>query len=300
MKISSAVQRLTKEKDLKQASKHHYNYVADLFMREMNITDIEDVNREILLEWRCRVQKRKVSSETWNNYLRHILVVLRHCKTYMELAEINTHGLSLKSRPTRPKTVTIVQIKKVIQYLMSDQTTFQPKWFWACVLKTIFFTGMRRKQLAGLVWKHICFNTNTIEFCFEHSKNGNDWVIPIPRPVIDELKSLRDKSLEVIGRDVDISELPVFNIALFNTRYTSGLTPDNISGFFRRLSQKTSIPLSAHRLRHTVATHLSRVGMYKELQNLLGHSTMQMTMRYIHPDVDNIREMVDTLDDLDI
>jgi len=44
---------------------------------------------------------------------------------------------------------------------------------------------------------------------------------------------------------------------------------EQVSGFFRRLSARLGESISAHRLRHSMATHLAGSGDYKTLQEIL-------------------------------
>ncbi len=303
MNINQLVDKFFKEKDLKPATKQHYKYVAKLFVQDMQITEIEDVTREVLLEWRGKVQCRNTQKSTWNNYLRHLLVLLRFAADYMEFDKLpNSTGLFYRIGNVRPKTISMQDIQNILHYLGGNQSSFQPEWFWISVVKTLFYSGIRRQQLAGLTWKDISVEEGTIDLSAKTSKNGNSWVIPIPASLICELEQLKNRTLDVLGEDIELYNRPVFDIGLFNSRYEPnlGLSIDSISGFFKRLSNKTSIRISAHRLRHTFATELSKAGRYKELQNLLGHSSVSMTMKYIHPNVNRIRSLVDTLDDLEL
>lgn len=55
--------------------------------------------------------------------------------------------------------------------------------------------------------------------------------------------------------------------------------------------------LTTHSLRHTFASHLVMRGRsLVEVQQLLGHSTIQMTMRYAHLSPDVKRAAVEALD----
>ncbi len=56
-------------------------------------------------------------------------------------------------------------------------------------------------------------------------------------------------------------------------------------------------PVGWHTLRHTFASHLVMRGVpLKAVQELLGHATIEMTMRYSHLSPDSRREAVAALD----
>jgi site-specific recombinase XerD len=56
-------------------------------------------------------------------------------------------------------------------------------------------------------------------------------------------------------------------------------------------------PITWHVLRHTFASHLAMKGApLKTIQELLGHATIDMTMRYAHLSPEVKRDAVDLLD----
>ena len=51
---------------------------------------------------------------------------------------------------------------------------FQPQWFWLAVVRTFYFTGMRKRQLLGLVWDDIDFSAKTIRLGADSSKTRRE------------------------------------------------------------------------------------------------------------------------------
>ena len=62
----------------------------------------------------------------------------------------------------------------------------------------------------------------------------------------------------------------------------------------KRIAKRAQLePFGWHVLRHTFASHLVMTGVpLKAVQELLGHSTIEMTMRYAHLSPDVTREAV--------
>jgi site-specific recombinase XerD len=86
---------------------------------------------------------------------------------------------------------------------------------------------------------------------------------------------------------------------LFLNRLGAPLSPAAVRKHTRALAQKhpSLEGLSPHVLRHTFATQAIRVGVdVRTLQALLGHSNIDTTARYLHPDVSMLAEAVKSLD----
>jgi site-specific recombinase XerD len=57
--------------------------------------------------------------------------------------------------------------------------------------------------------------------------------------------------------------------------------------------------VSLHSLRHAAATHLAEKGVrVHEIQKLLGHGSIETTMRYVHLAQDRVNQVRSPLDDL--
>ncbi len=305
MNIKKLSQEYVRQRALAGASGEHYEFVAALFVRDVGIEEVSEVTREVLLNWRVETLARGVSGSTWNNYLRHMRVLLSFAEglSLLPLMPRDTADLAVREHVERPKTITIDELRAVMTYVSGQGTGIRPCWYWATVLRTLFYTGMRRRQLTELLWRDVNLDRATIQLRATASKNRRGWVIPIAQHLLPSLEDLYVRTRAVVGDGVDLKARYVFDISLFTRQFRScqggQMTTQSISNFFSRVRSATGIDISAHKLRHTMATELAELGLYKELQSLLGHTDVAMTMRYVHPQIEQLRSMTEQLSSID-
>ena len=304
MKIFEFANLYARERALSEASKKHYRFVVRRFIADTGVEDVEAITRDVLLMWREVTLARKVSFSTWNNYLRHMRALISFAvESNFITTELNLSGLSIRAHVERPKTISRKKLQAIMAFVSNEQSVIQPSWYWAVLLKTLFYTGMRRRQLIRLKWGDVDFDNATIQLRATSSKNRRGWEIPVVALLMPALEELYDRTLAALGDQTEIEELCVFDISLFSNAYRScqngQMTARSISNFFSRVRFGSGIDVSAHMLRHTMATKLARLGLYKELQNLLGHTNMQTTMRYVHPKIEQVRTMAEHLESID-
>ncbi|WP_409429816.1 site-specific integrase [Kosakonia sp.] len=111
------------------------------------------------------------------------------------------------------------------------------------------------------------------------------------------LEFLYNKSVEHVAGPGD----QLFNIS----RFTGALkeTSDNMDhpplcAFFRRLSKERGFSVSLHRFRHTIDTNLMSMPdrNIKMAQELLGHSTPTVTLKYVETDLNKVRKMPEQME----
>ena len=135
------------------------------------------------------------------------------------------------------------------------------------------YTGMRRGEVQALSWKDINERSGLItvkrSYCrvskkMKETKSRKIRYVPICSSFNSFLDRLKDRSHSELV-------VPFFNSDYFGKE-------------FRRLSRELKLPIIRfHDLRHTFASNfLMGGGNIYDLQKILGHSTIQVTERYLH------------------
>jgi len=139
-------------------------------------------------------------------------------------------------------------------------------------------TGMRRSELFNLKWEDIDFNNNII--IVKDSKNNESRLIPMNDTVCKTLKTLYHPE----------------NIFVFHT--PKGTPYKDVSVGFKGALKRAGIEnFRFHDLRHTFASRLAMGGRnLQTIQQLLGHKTIKMTVRYSHLSQSYLRDAVNTLE----
>jgi len=85
--------------------------------------------------------------------------------------------------------------------------------------------------------------------------------------------------------------------ALFLTRFMDRISRRSVANILARARDRAGIEhCTPHTLRHTFATRFIRKGGdVRTLQQILGHSNLETTARYLHPNAQEMQEMVETL-----
>lgn len=277
------------------------NLVVTLYKRDNhNIIYFSDTTKKDLNNWKHNLLKR-TSEVTCNNYLRHLKVIYKF--SYEEnLIDVDLFYKFkfISITETKKKTISKENIRVLINYLSNPDNPLKPGWFWIIVIKTLFYTGMRRRQLVLLKWQDINFDSMTIHLSGGGSKNKRKWDIPLHSEIYTELFELKNRYLDILeaNRKSDIDELQVFNVTLFNHKYSGNeLRRTQVSGFFRNLYEKTEIRCSSHRYRHRIATDLvnaqKNINEVREVQYLLGHADIKTTLAYVERNPQKLRKSLE-------
>jgi integrase len=146
------------------------------------------------------------------------------------------------------------------------------------------YTGMRAGEIAGLHWGDISFDSRliTVQRSYDGPTKAEDVrYVPILDPL---LPLLRERRLATKGRLVfpnDAGEMFDRSARIFQEGFHRVLKRAQFPMIERGGKHRRYIRF--HDLRHTLASHwVMKGGDLFKLQKILGHKTVQMTMRYAH------------------
>ncbi|MFH0732203.1 MAG: site-specific integrase [Candidatus Omnitrophota bacterium] len=139
-------------------------------------------------------------------------------------------------------------------------------------------TGMRKGEILGLKWQDVDFRRSIIFLL--NTKNGEKREIPINEQVKTALIRVRKHP-----------ESPYIFCKADGTHY------GNVrKSFFTAVKKSGIINFRFHDLRHTFASQLVMSGIdLNTVRELMGHKSLQMTLRYSHLSPDHKKRAVDIL-----
>ena len=152
----------------------------------------------------------------------------------------------------------------------------KPYWLRSLIVFALH-TGMRKSEILNLKWKDVDLKRKVLTVV--KSKNDALRTLPVNETLFDELCIIR--SLKV--RDFSGHVFPVSYNSLRHS-------------FDNAVKDAEIVDFRFHDLRHTFASKLVQNGvdLYR-VKELLGHKSIQMTMRYAHLYPESLRSSVDVL-----
>lgn len=301
MTIDELANHYLERKSLRPASERDYRNVArQLRCTLPDIESIQALTEDDLILFRSRIIER-ASKVTWNTYRRHLSVLLRHAARYQLIESNPIVGISQAAVPPRPyKTLSVPTLVDLIHLTKTD-ARFEPNWFWVAVLRTMYYSGMRLRQVVCLKWGDVDWKQHSLRLGWEGSKTAREWSVPTQRFVSD-LQIVHNQTCRIAP---PAPEHQLFRLPLFlppeRCRVRHAMTEWHVTRFFRQLTKISGVTISAHRVRHTTATEMVKHHHHNgydltAIQHLLGHTDYRTTASYIHPDLAQLAAAVSTLD----
>ena len=251
--------------------------------------------------------------ETYRNHLKQKMT---HKKTIRTDAAVNRemscfHHLFSKavewdmieqSPFTRGKTLLVKENNSRLRYLTEDEIT---RLLAVCtphlkdIVTTALNTGMRRGEILTLKWDQV-----KGDFIYlQHTKTDTPRQIPINETLAQLFKEIKKR--QRIGTESVFLFSPkakkkTAETGLYVVNPETGHPVNNVKHSFTTALKRAKIEdFRFHDLRHTFASHMiMRGASLKELQEILGHKTMSMTLRYAHLSAEHKKKAVNLLNGL--
>jgi len=245
-----------KAQEVSPATVKKYQQAVERFISVVGDKELSDYTFLDVEKFKLMEKEKGVKNTTINIWLRHIKAIFNYALTTGEIQ----NPLIIKQfreieRPVReiPKS-TITKLLKAADEGYKD------------LLIVAFNTGMRRGEIFSLKVENIDFEKGLITLMPQQTKVKRVRVIPVP-----------DTALEVLRKHSEGKRK--------NQRVFDFIKNENVITYhFQKLKKKTGIKnVRFHDIRHTFALNLIKHGFdISEIQQILGHSTIITTKKYLH------------------
>lgn len=243
-------------------------YNGLVYVDEITITDVESYLRY-----------RKDLRGDANVSVNRSLYILRSLYKYMVSRDLVGKNFVLDIQPLKVKqkerdTLTLNEIDELVEAIDHELIKL--------AVKTLSFTGLRISELCDLELDDVDLENKMIYVI--DGKGGKDRKVPIADSLLLELKEY----VESDRPDVDTDNF----LAL---EKSGSLSPQYINKILKDTVEKLGWDkyITAHNLRHSMATNLIRQGAnVKEVGKILGHTDLRTTSIYLHS---NDQELTQTI-----
>lgn len=233
----------------------------------------------------ANLKSKNLSNKTTNNVVNTLKAILNIAVKWDYIAKNPLYGYqTLRLNPNTFKFWTDTEISQFLRSTLKDPLYA----LWTIAINT----GMRKGELLGLCWDRINLTQDRIEITRmfnryglqEHTKTYEKRILPINDGVknlflrlLKEQKKPRFVFARPDGRPLDYNHL---TREFHNAQKRAGITNR----------------IRFHDLRHTFASQfMMHGGNVFTLQKLLGHKSVNMTMKYAHLSDDFLRDAVNVV-----
>ena len=226
---------------------------------------LNQINSLKIEEYKAKKIESGLAPKTVNNHLAILGKCLHTAEEWIEGLEKVPKIQLLKVPPQKIEFLS----KKECDLLLSGA---KDRWYEMILIA--IKTGLRFGEIIGLQWQDVNFKINVLTVRQS-----------IVRDTIGSPKSNKERTIPLTKEVVImLSNRKELNGLLFKDKRGKSLKQERAMRTLQRICKQVELrPIGWHKLRHTFASHLAEAGVpIKAIQELLGHSNIQTTMRYAH------------------
>jgi len=241
--------------------KHFSYYFGKKTLQEITSLEVEKYKQK---------RVKEVSSSTVNREMTCLKTIFKKAKEWGKIKENQIS--SVKPFKVQNRRLRYLEKEEIVRLIQVCPGYLKP------IVAVALNTGMRKREILALKWNDIDFRNRLIYVL--QTKNREIREIPMNDIVVRILLKVRKnpRSPYVFCKK-------------------EGSPYRNITGGFSNALKRAGISdFRFHDLRHTFASHLvmARIDL-KTVQELLGHKTFEMTLRYAHLSPDHKRRAINVL-----
>jgi len=227
------------------------------------ITDTKSISssldKNIILKFLAELKvKKKLDSNSLRLYVRAISSFLK----FLDNESLAKQIKAPKVDKRLPKFITYDELNR----LLENAENYRDK----LIIKFLFYTGVRVSELIKIKKSDIIFEEGFVKV---YGKGGKERIVPIPKELLNELKDYINK---------------------INTENIFPLSSRQVERIIKNIAKKAGInkKVTPHVLRHSLATTLLSKGVdIRYIQEILGHSSLNITQIYTHVVPNQLKEI---------
>lgn len=234
--------------------------------------ELELGHEELLALLRGALERwRNLSSASRNRKIATLKSLDRYLMDHLDQArQFTAHIPTPKRKVLVPHYISVDEVLSVLRQLKRESVNSVDQHYRYILFLVLYGGGLRVSEACQLNWQ----DYEPAAGRWRLKGKGGQWrVVPLPRVVLDEI------------RNVNRSGAFLFGSRALNPRvaYQWVLEAGAAAGLLKRLHP--------HALRHSYATHLLSSGAsLRVLQDLLGHTHLGTTQKYLHLNIDQLSE----------
>ena len=257
---------------------------------EREISDLADITLDLLERYRRHLYLRKhpltgedLTFSTQRNRLGDLRSFFHWC--YKQRLVVTNPAADFElprlGKQLPRNVLTIDEVEQVLSSVTLDKPTDLRD---RAILETLYSTGIRRKELAGLKWVDLDVNGGAITV--RQGKGQKDRVLPIGERALAWIATYKKevRPQHVHGED------PGF---VFLTREGRGLNIEVLTHMVGERVKASGIAKTGacHSFRHTMATLMLDGGAdIRHVQEMLGHESLRSTQIYTRVSIHKLKE----------
>ena len=202
-----------------------------------------------------------------------------YCVSTGAVAQSPVHDIPQQKAEKRlPQILTGREVELLLeQPKCTDMKGYRDK----AMLETLYATGMRVAELVGLDVADVTFGNRTVKVT---GKGDKQRVMPFGVPADKALRDWLEHGRPVLCGDMS-------DDAFFLGSQGGRIGQRMVRKVVHDRAREAGVPdISPHALRHSAATHMLDGGAdLREVQEMLGHSSLKTTQRYTHVSIEQLK-----------